>query len=70
MSYKSTGVTTMIICKGRFHEDVYENGEIVELRKADMVGNICVGCHEEIQDNELEESNNKEWEKANTTDFD
>ena len=53
----------MIICKGRFHEDVYENGEVEQLRKCDMIGNICIACYEEIQDNE-------EWEKANAPDFD
>ena len=44
----------MIICHDKFHEDIYENGEIVELRKADMVGNICVGCHEARADAEAE----------------
>ena len=42
----------MIICKDKFHEDEYENGELVELRKVDMVGDICVGCDEERRDNE------------------
>ena len=52
-----------IICKDKFHEDEYENGELVELRKVDMVGDICVGCDEERRDNE-------EFERANAPDFD
>ena len=43
-----------IICQDKFHEDTYENGEVVELRKVDMVGNICDGCHEARQDAEAE----------------
>ena len=47
----------------KFHDDEYENGELVELRKVDMVGDICVGCDEERRDNE-------EFERANAPDFD
>ena len=53
----------MIICQDKFHEDIYENGEIEPLRKCDMVGNICDACHEARQDAEAEYA-------ANAPDFD
>jgi hypothetical protein len=52
----------MIICKDKYHEDLYEDGELVPLRKIDMVGKICVGCDEERRDND-------EFERQNAPDF-
>ena len=40
-----------IICQDKFHEDEYENGKIVPLRRSDMANNkYCVGCQEERDD--------------------
>ena len=42
----------MIICKDKYHEDEFENGKLVPLRRADMIGRYCVGCHEARMDQE------------------
>ena len=44
----------MIICQDKFHEDIYENGEIEPLRKEDMIGSICYVCHDERQEAQAE----------------
>ena len=51
-----------IICQDIYHEAEYENGELVELRRVDMVGSICVGCDEERRDND-------EFNRQNAPDF-
>lgn len=52
----------MIICEDQYHEDDYENGEVVPLRKEDVrfVNRqwICDYCYEERQDREQEEMAN------------
>jgi hypothetical protein len=53
----------MITCQDKYHEDEYENGELVPLTRACMVGNICVSCYEERRDNE-------EFNRQNAPDFD
>ena len=40
----------MSICQDKYHEDIYENGEIEPLRKEDMIGSICYVCHDERQE--------------------
>ena len=51
-----------IICQDKYHEDEYENGEFVALRKIDMVGKVCIGCAEERRDS-------NEFERQNAPDF-
>ena len=53
----------MITCKDKYHEDEFENGKLVPLRREDMIGRYCVGCHEARMDT-LEEY------CANQADFD
>jgi hypothetical protein len=50
-------------CQDKYHEDLYENGQLVELRQVDMVGTICVGCHEERDDvAEFDRQNAPDWD--------
>jgi hypothetical protein len=56
-------MTNAIKCQDKFHEDEYENGKIVPLRRCDMANNkYCVGCQEERDDQE-------EFNRQNEPDF-
>lgn len=41
---------TNLNCQDKFHEDEYENGKVLPLRRADMVGTICIACQENRDD--------------------
>ena len=49
----------MITCNDKCHEDEYENGKLVPLKRSDMVGRYCVACHEARMDQEEFNSQNE-----------